>query len=70
MQKSFRHQLISFCSTYTRKTGFTDAHNFRMLTEKIWTVWLQLLHRLLKDIVITVVAMPAFVKIHTHHNIP
>ena len=28
------------CGEYTRKAGLTDAHNFKKLTAKIWTVYL------------------------------
>ena len=64
------------CVEYTRKTGLTDAHNFKKLAAKIWTVYLlhlcarvwydctnscsaDLLHRLLKDTALLVVATPA-----------
>ena len=61
---------------HTRKTGLTDAHNFKNLAAKIWSVYLlylrvrvrydrtnscsaDLLHRLLKDTALLVIATPA-----------
>ena len=44
-QKDYSKKLSSvprqyLCGEYTRNTGFTDPHNFKKLTAKIWTVCL------------------------------